>query len=134
MKVVRIESKESSKTISFLLSVPHSGDLGVPHLSLQLEDTVHQSFTRRGAAGDVYIDGHNSVTATHNTVAVVIVTSSVGAAAHTDDPSWLGHLIVDLTQSRCHLVGESAGNDHDVGLTRRGTENDSESILVVAWC
>lgn len=117
-----------------LLSVPHSRNLGVPHLSLQLEDTVHQGLARRGASRDVNIDGHDPVTATHHAVAVVIVTSSVGAAAHADDPSGFGHLIVDLAQGRSHLVGESAGHNHDVRLTGRGSEDDSQSILVVSWC
>jgi hypothetical protein len=117
-----------------LLSVPNSRNLGVPHLSLQLEDTVHQGLARRGASRDVNIDRHNPVAATDHAVAVVIVTSSVGAAAHADDPSGFRHLIVDLTQGRGHLVGEGAGNNHDVRLTWRGTENDSQSILVVSWC
>jgi hypothetical protein len=63
----------------------------------------------------------------------VVVTSTVGARAHTDDPTWFRHLIVDLAKSRSHLVGEGTGDDHDIGLTRRGTENDTETILIVTW-
>jgi len=47
--------------------------------------------------------------------------------------SYLGHLIVNLAESRCHLVCESTSDNHDVGLTRRSTENDSHAILVVTW-
>lgn len=117
-----------------LLPIPHSCNLGVPHLPLQLEDAIHQSLARGRATGYVNIDRHNSVTAADDTVAVVVVTTSVGAATHGDDPSGLGHLIVDLAQSRSHLIGEGPGDNHDVGLTGRGTENDSESVLIVSWC
>ena len=44
----------------------------------------------------------------------------------------LGHLIVDLAEGGRHLVGEGAGDNHDVGLTGRGSEDDAEAILVVA--
>lgn len=116
------------------LPVPHSGDLGVPHLLLQLENAVHQSLCGRRAAGHVDIDRHDPVAASCDRVAVVVVASTVCAAAHGDDPARVGHLVVDLSQSGCHLVGEGAGDNHDVGLARRGTENDTETILVVAGC
>lgn len=108
-----------------LLPVPHPRDPGLPHLSLQLEDTVHQGLARRGAAGDIDIDRHDAVTASDDTVAIVIVTTSVGAASHADDPAGFGHLIVDLAQGGRHLVRERAGDDHDIGLARRGTENNA---------
>jgi hypothetical protein len=116
-----------------LLSVPHSRDLGVPHLALQLEDAVHEGLAGGRTAGNIDIDGHDSVATADDAVAVVVVAATVGAATHADDPSGLGHLIVDLAQGRGHLVGEGAGDDHDIGLTRRGTENDSQPILIVSW-
>jgi hypothetical protein len=39
-----------------------------------------------------------------------------------------------LSERGSHLIRERTGNDHNVGLTRRGTENYTKSILVVAWC
>ena len=70
-----------------------------------------------------------------------------GGGARTD-------LVVDLAEGGRHLVGERAGDDHDVGLcgerergvsasphretterthlTGRGTEDDAETVLVVA--
>ena len=127
-------SSASSYSIqnSPLSSVPHPGDLGVPHLSLQLENTVHQRLTGRRATGNVDIDGHDAVAASDDAVAVVVVAATVGAAAHGDDPSGIGHLIVDLAEGGGHLVGEGTGNDHDIGLSGGGSENDTETILIVS--
>ena len=115
-----------------LSSVPHSCDLGIPHLSLQLEDAVHESLAGRRASGHVNVHGDNSVAASDHAVAVVVVAAAVGAAAHGDDPAGFGHLIVDLAQRGSHLVGQGAGHDHDVGLTGGGSENDAEAILIVS--
>ena len=117
-----------------LLPVPHAGDLGMPHLLLQLEDTEHECLGGGRAAGNVDIHRHDAVATSDNTVAVVVVAATVGAATHGDDPSGLGHLIVDLAKGGRHLVGEGAGDNHDVGLARRGTENDSHAILIVTGC
>lgn len=116
-----------------LPSVPHSRNLSVAHLPLQLENTIHESLARRRAPRNVNIDGDDAVAATNNAVAVVVVAAAVCAAAHGDDPSGLGHLVVDLAQGGRHLVGEGAGDDHDVGLTGGGTEDDAQAILVVSW-
>ena len=70
---------------------------------------------------------------THNTIAVVIVSTAIGARTHGNDPTGLRHLIVNLSESRSHLVGKSSGNNHDIGLSGRGTENDTETILIVSW-
>jgi len=114
-----------------LLPVPHTSDLGVPHLLLQLEDTEHERLGGWRASWDVDVDWDNSVATSRDTVAVVVVATTVGAATHGDDPSWVRHLVVDLAKRRRHLVGESTGDNHDIGLTGRGTENDSHAILVV---
>jgi hypothetical protein len=116
-----------------LLPVPHPGDLGMPHLLLQLEDTVHERFSGRRASRYVDINWYDPVATSCDRVAVVVVTSSVRAAAHGNDPSRLGHLVVDLSQRRCHFVCEGSGYNHDIGLTGRGTENDTEAILIVPW-
>ena len=115
-----------------LSSVPHSSNLGVPHLPLQLENTIHQRLRSRRAARHINIDRHDTVAATHDAVAVVVVAAAVGAGAHGDDPAGLGHLVVDLAEGGSHLVGEGAGYDHDVGLAGGGSEDDAQAILVVA--
>lgn len=40
-------------------------------------------------------------------------------------------MIVDLSQSWCHLVCQGPSNNHNVGLTGRSTENDTQTILVI---
>lgn len=105
----------------------------MPHLLLQLEDTVHERLGGRRAARHVNIYRYNPVASPCDRVAVVVVASSVCAAAHGDDPSGVGHLVIDLSQGRCHLVCKGSSYNHDVGLAGRGTENDTETILVVPW-
>jgi hypothetical protein len=36
-----------------------------------------------------------------------------------------------FSQSRCHLVGKSSGDNHDIALSGRGTEHDTQSVLVI---
>jgi hypothetical protein len=103
------------------------------YLLLQLEDAVHQRLRGRRASRNINIHGNDAVAPSGHTVAVVVVSTAVGAAAHGDNPSRLRHLIVDLSQGRSHLVRKSTGNNHDIGLTRRGTENNTEAILIVSW-
>ena len=104
----------------------------MPHLLLQLEDAVHQRLARGRAAGHVDVHRHDPVAAPRHAVAVVVVAAAVGAGAHADDPARVGHLVVDLAQGGRHLVGEGAGDDHDVRLARRGAEDDAQPVLVVA--
>lgn len=62
----------------------------------------------------------------------MVVAAAVGAAAHGDDPSRVGHLVVDLAQGGGHLVGEGAGDNHDVGLAGGRAEDDAQAVLVVS--
>lgn len=48
-------------------------------------------------------------------------------------PSWIGHLIVDLAQSRCHFVGNRSSHNNNVRLTRWRTEHNTVAIHVVTW-
>lgn len=90
------------------------------------------SYLRCGwASWDIDIDGNNTIASTNNRVRIVIISASIGTGAHGDHPPGLGHLIVHFTKGRCHLVGQSSSNDHDIGLTGRGTEDNSEAILII---
>lgn len=62
----------------------------------------------------------------------MVVASTVGARAHGNHPSRIRHLIVDLAEGWRHFVRQSSRNNHDIGLSWRGTENDAEAILVVS--
>ena len=86
---------------------------------------------RGRTAWDVDIDWYDAITASGDAVGVVVVASSVGAASHADDPSWLGHLIIDLSQCGSHLVRKRARHDHNVALPWGGSEDDPQSVLVV---
>ena len=79
----------------------------------------------------VNIHRDDTVTSPNDRVAVVVVASTVGAAAHADNPARIGHLIVDLAQGGRHLVRQCTSHNHNIGLTRGGTENNSQTILIV---
>lgn len=115
----------------YLLSVPHLEGLHAFHFLLELKNTVEKSFSGWWTSGNVNIDWDDSVATAHNRVGIVIVTASVRAWAHWDNPAWLRHLIVNLAQSWCHFVGQSSSNDDDISLARRGTEDDTVTIHVV---
>ena len=102
-------------------------------LLLQLKDSIHQCFAGGRTAGHVDVDGDDAIAAPGDAVTVMVIPAAVGAAAHTDDPARLGHLVINHAQRRSHLVRQRAGDDHHVGLPRRGAEDDSKSVLVVAW-
>lgn len=134
--VFRTRPATMSRTfkLNSLLSVPHLNRLHALHLLLQLQDTVQKRLSRWRTSWNVDIDRNNTIAASHHRVWVVIVATAVCARAHRDDPSWLGHLIVDFTQGRCHLIGECARNNDHISLTRRRSENDTITIHVVARC
>ncbi|MNJ65303.1 hypothetical protein D3C77_613110 [compost metagenome] len=62
----------------------------------------------------------------------MVVTAAIGTGAHGNHPTRLGHLVVDLAQRRRHLVAQRASDDHQIGLTRAGPEDDAELVQVVA--
>jgi len=117
-----------------LLSIPHSCNLRMSHLLLQLENPVHQRLTGRRAPWHINIHWDNSITPPSNTIAIMIITTPIRTTAHTNHPSRVRHLIIDLTECWGHFIGEGAGYNHDVGLTRGSTENYTEAILVVTGC
>ena len=92
---------------------------------------IHQSFTSWWTTRHVDIHWHNSVTAPGDTITIMIITATICATTHRNHPSGLWHLVVYLSEGRRHLVCERTSHDHDIGLTRRGTENDTETILIV---
>lgn len=113
------------KSNSSLLAVPHPGDPLIPHLFLELEDAVKQSFGRGRTTRNIDVNRQDTVDTAKDTIAVVVVSSSVGATAHGKNPFGIWHLVVAQADSRGHLVSDSASDNHNVGLTGRGAKNDS---------
>lgn len=101
------------------------------HLLLKLQNSIHERLTGRRTSRNVDIYRYDPVTAPNYRVRVMVVTSSVRTRSHRDNPSRVRHLVVNLTERRRHLVGKGSGNDHNIGLTWGGTENDTETILIV---
>ena len=56
---------------------------------------------------NVNIHGHNTITASNNSVGIMVVTSTVSATSHGNNPTRLWHLIVDFPKGRSHLKFES---------------------------
>ena len=83
-------------------------------------------------SGNIDIHRHNTIATTDYRVAVVVVATAVGATTHADNPPRIGHLIVNLTKSGGHFVRQSTGHNHHIGLTGGSTENNSQTILIVA--
>src|SRR5690606_2412655 len=108
--------------------------IGQADLVLHLQQAVNQSLSSRRAAWHVHIYRHDAITAANDRVGVVVVTATVGTGAHGDDPAWLGHLVVHLTQGGCHLVAQGARHNHQVRLTWAGTENNAELVQVITSC
>lgn len=71
------------------------------------------------------VNRDNSVASADNRVAVVVVPTAVCATSHTDNPTGVGHLVINLSESGSHLVGQGPRDDHDVGLPGGGTEDDT---------
>ena len=104
----------------------------MPHLLLQLENTIHERLAGRRAPRHINVDRHDPVAAPRDAVAVVVVPAAVGAGAHGDDPAGVWHLVVDLAEGGGHLVGEGAGDDHDIGLAGARAEDYAHAVLIVA--
>ena len=143
-----------------LLPIPHPRDLRMPHLYtrvsaflapllpashnysmrvsrettyllLQLKDTKHQRLSRRRTPRHINIHRHNAITPPDNTITIMIVPATIRTATHRNNPSRLRHLIIDLPQRRRHLIRQRARHNHNIRLTRRRTEDDPQSILIV---
>ena len=121
-----------SPTTAHLLPIPHSRNLRIPHLLLQLKDPVHQRLARRRAPRHIYIDRYDPIAPSRDAIAVVIIPSSIRTATHAHNPSRIRHLVVHLAEGRGHFVGQGASDDHDVRLAGGGTEDYAEAVLVVA--
>ena len=78
----------------------------------------------RRAAGHVDVDRDDLVDALGHRVRVPVRPAAVGARAERDHVLRLGHLVVEPLDRRRHLVGDRAGDHHQVGLPRPVRERD----------
>ncbi len=89
---------------------------------------VQERFRGRRAAGNVNVDRHDAIAASHYRIGIMIIAAAIRARAHRDHVARLRHLVVNLAQRRRHFVGERAGDDHDVRLARRRTRCGSRNV------
>lgn len=96
-----IEHHDETSSFSFAIEAFHSctsstiKSVEISFDALSEEEDVQKCLGGRRATGNVEIDGNDSVATSNYRVRVMVVTSSVRARSHGDDPSRLGHLIVD---------------------------------------
>src|SRR5437667_7241104 len=121
-------------SVSILVAMPAltCNRIGAPDLVLELQNAVEQRLGGGWAPRHIDIDRNDAVAAAHHRIRVVVIAPAIGARAHRNDPTRLGHLIVDFAQRGRHLVAQGARNDHDIGLARTGPEHHTEAVQVVA--
>jgi hypothetical protein len=98
---------------------------------LQLDQSIQQCFGSGRASRNIDIHRHNAVASPDNGIRIMIIATTVGARAHGENPTRFWHLIIDFSQSRSHLVGQRACNNHYIRLPRRGSKYHTESVHVI---
>lgn len=61
----------------------------------------------------------------------MVISTTICAASHADDITWLWHLVINLPKSRRHLVGHSTCDNHNVDLSRRTAPHATKAVDVV---
>lgn len=61
----------------------------------------------------------------------MIISTTIRAASHADDVTWLRHLVINLPKSRRHLVGHGACDNNNVDLSRRSAPHATKTVDVV---
>ena len=122
----------SNQHIIHLLAIPQDSLARPADLALQLQDTVQKRLSTWGAAWHIQVNRNDPIASTHDTVAIVVVTTAICTRAHRDHPAWLWHLVIPLPEGWRHFVCECASHNHDITLTRSRTEHNTETILIVA--
>jgi hypothetical protein len=89
---------------------------------LELQNAEEHGFGAWRAAWDVNVHRDDLVATLHDGI-VVEDAAGGGAGSHGNDPLGFWHLIVELADHGSHFHRKTPGHDHQVGLTRRGTEN-----------
>jgi hypothetical protein len=61
----------------------------------------------------------------------MIVSSAIRTAAHANHPLRVRHLVIALADRAGNLVGHGPSDNHNVGLSWRSAEDDTQAVLVV---
>ena len=93
---------------------------------------MKKGLRRWWTARHVYVDWYHPIHASYHTIAIMVISTTIRTASHADHPLWIRHLIVQLSESRCHLIGNRASHYHDVGLAGGRTKDDAEAVLIVS--
>lgn len=83
---------------------------------------------------NVNVHGNDPVASSDHRVAVMIISTAVCAASHRYHPPRMGHLIVNLPQSRCHFIRQCTSDNNNVSLSGGGSEDHTKPVHVVTWC
>src|SRR6056297_2253315 len=86
-------------------------------LFLESHETLEKCLGTWRTPGNVDIDRDEIVDSLKDRVAAIHSTGG-STGTHGDAPFRLGHLVPDALHGEGHLVGDGAGDDHDVGLPR----------------
>src|SRR5258706_1630962 len=99
------------------------------------QDSFGERLGTRRAPWHVHIDRDHGVDALQRRIAVPELAAARGAVPHRDDPLGLGHLLVQATEARGHLVGHRPRDDHHVRLTGARAEDlraEAREVVVLA--
>jgi len=102
------------------------------HFLLQLQEPVHEGLCGGWAPRDIDINGDNPVASPDYSITVVIISSSIGTAAHAYNPPRLWHLVIDFSECWGHFICQSSSNDNNISLTGGGSEHNSVPVHVIS--
>ena len=86
---------------------------------------------RRGAAGDVQIDGQDRFERTGELVGIAEDPAAERAIAQSGDEAGFGHRVVGGSQRLGHARRDRAGDEQHVGVPRRGDDVQAEALEIV---
>ena len=105
-----------------VVGAPAACQFSGPDVVMEGEDGMHERFRSGWAAWGIDVDRYYLVDTLDDGV-VVEHPARGGTNTHGNNPLGFHHLVVDLPQNRGHLLRYPSGDDHQVGLSGRSTEN-----------
>src|SRR5579885_3668294 len=93
------------------------------NLLTQFENTFDELLRAWRAAGNIDIDGNDSIHALYGVVTIEKLAAGIGALAHAQHPLGIRHLLPQQTQARPHLHADGPCHNHQIRLARARTED-----------